>query len=110
MPRCRLSTHHRNHRGCPRLAGSFVPAEPLLRVSFAVLVGLAAIAPRTAVALPPTTPDWIVAEGDGYDNFANDVNTAGDVNGDGYSDVIVGGDLYDNGEVDEGELCAGQLS
>ncbi|MEZ4290312.1 MAG: VCBS repeat-containing protein [Myxococcota bacterium] len=27
---------------------------------------------------------------------------AGDVNGDGYSDVIVGGDLYDNGEVDEG--------
>ena len=90
MPRCRPSTHdHRNHRGCPRLAGSFVPAEPLLRVSFAVLVGLAALAPRAAVALPPTTPDWIVAEGDGYDNFANDVNTAGDVNGDGYSDVLI---------------------
>jgi len=30
------------------------------------------------------------------------VGTAGDVNGDSYSDVIVGACFYDNGEVDEG--------
>jgi hypothetical protein len=47
------------------------------------------------------------AEGDQADAvFGASVATAGDVNGDGCSDVIVGAYLYDNGELDEGRAFA----
>lgn len=36
--------------------------------------------------------------------FGSSASTAGDVNGDGYSDIIVGSNLYDNGETDEGKV------
>ena len=35
-------------------------------------------------------------------SFGVSVGTAGDVNGDGYGDVIVGAPRYDNGETNEG--------
>ncbi len=49
-----------------------------------------------------TTPSWTLEGGVGNTQFAFSVATAGDVNGDGYSDVIVGALDYDNGQTDEG--------
>ena len=49
-----------------------------------------------------TTPDWSVEGEQPGANFGVSVGTAGDVNGDGYDDVIVGANFYDNGQLDEG--------
>jgi|GEM_PF-2102258 len=45
---------------------------------------------------PGTDPDWVVGSVS-MARFGASVGTAGDVNGDGYSDVIVGAPRYDNG-------------
>jgi len=52
----------------------------------------------------PSTPSW-TAEGDQASAYLGyPVRTAGDVNGDGYADVVVGAYGYDNGEVNEGRV------
>ncbi|MBS1519259.1 MAG: FG-GAP repeat protein [Bacteroidetes bacterium] len=52
----------------------------------------------------PATANWTAESNQYHAEFGSSVFTAGDVNGDGYSDVIIGSDKYDNGEVDEGRV------
>jgi hypothetical protein len=45
---------------------------------------------------------WTGGSNQAYAYFGTSVGTAGDVNGDGYSDVIVGAPAYNDGQTDEG--------
>ena len=49
-----------------------------------------------------TYSDWHDESNQAWANFGHAVGTAGDVNGDGYADVLIGAPGYDNGQNDEG--------
>jgi hypothetical protein len=49
-----------------------------------------------------TSPSWTAEGNQAYANFGRSVSSAGDVNNDGYDDVIIGAYYYDNGESNEG--------
>jgi hypothetical protein len=53
-----------------------------------------------------TTASWQGESNQTNAHLGNSVATAGDVNGDGYADVIVGAPEYDNGQIDEGKAFA----
>jgi hypothetical protein len=48
------------------------------------------------------SPAWVAESDQDYANLGYPVTTAEDVNGDGFSDVIIGASAYDNGQPDEG--------
>jgi len=51
---------------------------------------------------PATTPAWTAESDQAYAYFGSSVATAGDVNGDGYDDVIIGAQEYSNVQSREG--------
>jgi len=53
---------------------------------------------------PSAVPHWTGEINQAGAFYGASVATAGDVNGDGYSDIIVGAPLYDDGEVNEGRI------
>ena len=51
-----------------------------------------------------TSPSWIMEGNQAHAFFGASVSTAGDVNKDGYADVVVGASYYDEGETNEGKI------
>jgi hypothetical protein len=51
---------------------------------------------------PSTTPSWSFDCNQAGARCARSLSGAGDVNGDGYDDVLIGAPAYDNGQADEG--------
>src|SRR5688572_665638 len=60
---------------------------------------------RGSASGPSTTPDWIVTGDQGGCGFGITLAT-GDLDGDGYAEVIVGAEAYDHGHQNEGRVSA----
>jgi len=57
-----------------------------------------------------TTANWTNESNQANSNYSWSLGSAGDVNGDGYSDVILGAPNFDNGQTDEGKVFVYQGS
>jgi hypothetical protein len=73
----------------------------------AVLASLSSAASEVDVNAPTglsTDPDWSAEGNVAHAEFGTCVSTAGDVNGDGYSDVIIGAPMFDGGQPEQGRV------
>ncbi|NUM43834.1 MAG: FG-GAP repeat protein [Anaerolineales bacterium] len=77
---------------------AFAPLQSILSIHINIT---SAVYPINIVSLT-TTPNWTAESDLPYAKFGRSVATAGDVNGDGYDDVIIGASEYDNGQPGEG--------
>src|SRR4029079_4467386 len=86
------------------LFGSFALVGALIMASTAdVPAGdVTAGAPNSGTAFPRARARWKAEGNQASAWFGSSVVSAGDVNGDGYDDVIAGALFYDNGELSEG--------
>ena len=73
-----------------------------LRSLFALAVTTLALGTSSSTAGPLSGPGWIANGNQDGANLGISVGAAGDVNGDGFADVIMGAYLYDNGQSNEG--------
>jgi len=81
--------------------------KPILRFLSVLLIcwsglGADALASEDDGGSPSSSADWTAESNQTNAYFGSEVASAGDVNGDGYEDVIVGAEAYDNGQIDEG--------
>ncbi|MBD3336432.1 MAG: hypothetical protein GF355_13035 [Candidatus Eisenbacteria bacterium] len=75
-----------------RTAEARTGPAPLIRVAGILAAAASAVVGLTGASFGaplPASYDWSAADGGAQTNFAYEVSTAGDVNGDGYSDVLV---------------------
>ncbi|MEZ4739597.1 MAG: FG-GAP-like repeat-containing protein [Flavobacteriales bacterium] len=66
--------------------------------------GTAFVFHGSATGVVTSAPAAILQSNTAYTNFGRSVSTAGDVNGDGYADVVVGSTLFSNGQSLEGAM------
>jgi len=71
-------------------------------VKRAVMLALSFASPCLCLGSSAQSPAWTAESNQANSSFALSVSRAGDVNGDSYSDVVVGAPLFDNGQADEG--------
>ncbi len=85
-------------------AGKSLPATMALQNGDSIELRVNADGAAFPLTIDPlaTNAAWMAESNQASAYFGTSVSTAGDVNGDGYSDVIIGTSNYDNGETDEG--------